>query len=81
MAKMGLLLILTAVLLTSTAGCRTVAGVLFDSLTDRDRSVRGRIDEPGISARERRARFEDDRLRDLTSDRSWNSAPSSWNSD
>ena len=72
---------LVGALLLGSSGCRSVTGLLIDKVFDRDRSVRGPIDEPGISARERRARFEDDRLRELTSDPSWNSGPTSWNSD
>ena len=73
--------ILVVTLLLGSSGCRTVTGMLIDTVFDRDRSVRGPIDEPGISARERHARLEDDRLRELTSNPSWNSGPSSWNSD
>ena len=69
---------LTIVLLVPSTGCRSLIGMMLGS---KDRSIRGPVDEPGISDRERISRIEDNRLRSLDADPNWTSGPNSWNSD
>lgn len=73
--RFRMLCLLTAMMVAS-AGCRTVAHSLFNGLLGADRhSTRGKVDEPGISSREKQRRLDEIHINQAMADPNWEWAP------